>query len=350
MKPRIVKTALIALGIIVSFLLAELVLRIATPATFMQTAYKNQRLSWIVFDPILGWTNQAGYENADIRINSLGFLGEEVSKTKPPGTIRIVSLGDSGTFGIWESWPGLIEFDNYPDMLRDALELDGVKRVQVINAGVLGYSSSNALRQLMIRVLDLEPDIITARFGFNDHCLVKNPEFHVEEPSNGVVRWLLYNFHEWRIARLVARIGQKLNAGKYENQKHQVTPLEFKKNLELFIKEARARNIRLLFIDYPLSAQEVIPLRVNKFYTEYTGASNIEEMREMHNDYQAIQKSVAKVEDVPILESKDQFKELNQSVFGRNDLIHPNKRGAQLIGELLYQKIQTLGWLKENKN
>ncbi len=191
MKSHLVKGVLIVLGIIFSFLLAELLLRITTPSTFMQHDCTNALDSWIICDPILGWTNRAGYKNADIRINSLGFLGEEVSKTKPEGTIRIVTLGDSGTFGIWESWPRLIEFDNYPDSLRDELAHHGVKKVQVINAGVLGYTSSNGLRMLMTQVLDLEPDIITVRFTYNDYSYIRNPCLYLEESSNELVMCII---------------------------------------------------------------------------------------------------------------------------------------------------------------
>ena len=34
-------------------------------------------------------------------INALGFRGPEIALRKPPGTCRIVCLGDSTTFGIW---------------------------------------------------------------------------------------------------------------------------------------------------------------------------------------------------------------------------------------------------------
>ncbi len=350
MKPRLVKTAIISVFIIVSLLLFELVLRLTTPPTFLQSNHINENYPWLVYDPIFGSINKAGYENKHLRINSLGFLGEEVSADKPPGTIRIATLGGSITFGMWESWPGLAEFDNYPDTVKDLIEADGLERVEVINAGVIGYNSSNGLRLLKTKVLELEPDIITIKFGFNDFSRINDPEYHIEKPSNKVVGWILYNLDNWRIVRLGAQIGQRLKAGKYENKKHRVTQQEFKKNLELFIKEARGRDIRILFIDSPLSGQKILPLRVNKFYTEYTGASNIEEMREMHNEYQAILKSVAKSEEVPILETEDQFKELNQTVFSRNDLIHPNHKGAQLIGELLYEKLVELGWLTENQN
>jgi len=251
---------------------------------------------------------------------------------------------------MWESWPGLTEFDNYPDSLRDELAHHGVKKVQVINAGVLGYTSSNGLRLLKTKVLDIVPDIITVKFGFNDFSRVNDPEFHIEKPSSNVVSWILYNLDNWRIVRLGAQIGQRLSAGKYENKKHQVTQLEFKKNLELFIKEARERDIRILFIDSPLSGQEILPLRVNKFFMEYTGARNIEEIREMHNEYQEILKIVATEEGVPLLETRHLFSDYNDTLFSKNDIIHPNKKGVKVIGELLYLKLLELGWLRENEN
>ena len=350
MKSWLVKTATITVLIILSLLFFELTLRLITPPGFLQTSLNNGNYPWLVYDPILGLANKAGYEDKDVRINSLGFLGEEVSSPQPEGTIRIVTLGGSITFGMWESWPGINEIDGYPDTVRELLASNSLERVQIINAGVIGYNSSNGLRLFKTRVLDLEPDVITVKFGFNDFSRLNDPEIHIEDPSNGPAGWIFYNLDNWRIVRLGAHIGQKLNAGTHENKTHQVSPLEFENNLELFIKEARERGIRILFIDTPMSAPKTLTLKAEKFFTEYTGTGSMEELREIHEEYQAIIKKVTESENVPLLETKDQFNELNQTVFSRNDLIHPNDKGARLIGELLYEKLIELGWLNENRN
>lgn len=118
---------------------------------------------WVVKDPVLGWTNAAGYQSNSFRVNSYGFRGEEFSREKPEGVTRIVCIGDSGTFGIWFGERSSRHWDNYPGELRRILREEGDDSVEVINAGVVGATSSHSLRQLLTRVLVLQPDILTVR-------------------------------------------------------------------------------------------------------------------------------------------------------------------------------------------
>src|SRR6266404_4190437 len=72
-----------------------------------------------------------------VHINSNGTRGPEFTVEKPPGTIRILSLGDSRTFG----W-GLTDEETYSRRLRNLLQNyagDG-RTVEVINAGVNAWS------------------------------------------------------------------------------------------------------------------------------------------------------------------------------------------------------------------
>jgi hypothetical protein len=62
---------------------------------------------WVVSDPILVHRNAAGAEQPalGVHLNALGFPGPEPARPKPPGTVRIVCLGDSATFGFWQGGP-----------------------------------------------------------------------------------------------------------------------------------------------------------------------------------------------------------------------------------------------------
>lgn len=96
-------------------------------------------------DPALYWRlkpNQNCYTKIDhkpVRINSRGTRGAEFQVPKPPGTLRILSLGDSRTFG----W-GLTEAETYSQRLQQLLQQQpgGSNRVEVINAGVNAWSYS----------------------------------------------------------------------------------------------------------------------------------------------------------------------------------------------------------------
>ena len=72
-----------------------------------------------------------------VHINAHVTRGPDFADAKPPGTLRILSLGDSKTFG----W-GLTEKEAYSGRLEDLLQQwAGPKRkVEVINAGVNAWS------------------------------------------------------------------------------------------------------------------------------------------------------------------------------------------------------------------
>jgi lysophospholipase L1-like esterase len=107
------------------------------------------------------WVPRPGFEikgaNIHIKINSLGFRGEEFSKTKPPGTVRIVALGASTTFSSEASSNAAIWTARLQDKLRRA---NPNRNIEVINAAVGGYVSDDNLRNLRSRVLPLDPDLV----------------------------------------------------------------------------------------------------------------------------------------------------------------------------------------------
>jgi lysophospholipase L1-like esterase len=126
------------------------------PPPEMRNAYQS-------LDPVLGFVLTAGYDHGGIRVNQLGFRGAEVSQQKPSGVLRIVAMGDSTTFGLaGHDCP-------YPAQLEARLSSTyGRSRVEVVNAGVEGYSVVYALRQYPKQIRELDPDIVTVYIGWND--------------------------------------------------------------------------------------------------------------------------------------------------------------------------------------
>ena len=129
-----------------------------------------------VRDPMLEYDPQAdllvpkpGYEvkgaRIDIKINSLGFRGDDFERRKPPHTVRIAALGASTTFCAevsdnHKTWPHRLQ-----EKLADAYP--GVK-FEVINTAVGGYTTAENLRNLTYRVLPLEPDLAIYYEGNNE--------------------------------------------------------------------------------------------------------------------------------------------------------------------------------------
>lgn len=76
-------------------------------------------------------------DHKPVHITSHGTRGAEFNLQKPANTIRILSLGDSKTFG----W-GLTEAESYSGLLQTLLEerIGKSKNIEVINAGVNAWS------------------------------------------------------------------------------------------------------------------------------------------------------------------------------------------------------------------
>lgn len=97
--------------------------------------------------------------------NALGFRGKETTREKPPGVFRIVTLGGSSVYGQSESKDEAVWSARLEEILR--VERPGA-RIEVINAGVPGYSSFEMLVQLEMRVVDLSPDLVVVYEAVND--------------------------------------------------------------------------------------------------------------------------------------------------------------------------------------
>ena len=128
--------------------------------------------------------------------NSLGYRGPEVAVPKPAGTYRIVLLGGSTTYS------GGMEdtADTLPARLQALLQQRGHTQVEVVNAGVSGYSSFESVANLQYRVLDLQPDLMMVYHGINDiHTrLVWPPEaYRGDNSGRRVDRALSVPYPEW---------------------------------------------------------------------------------------------------------------------------------------------------------
>ena len=120
----------------------------------------------LALDPVSGLRiPRPGSVAGPIRVNSLGFRGEELEVEKPPGRRRIAFLGGSTTFcaeasSLAMTWPCLVLAG-----LREALpgaDLD------LVNGGAAAFSTEESLRNLAHRVGPLAPDVVVIYHATND--------------------------------------------------------------------------------------------------------------------------------------------------------------------------------------
>lgn len=154
LRRAIENVALLAASILLGFAVLEGVARVL-PAP--STAYTGRGLYQADFD--LGHSLRPNMRNGDVVTNSLGFRAREYPVPKPPRAFRILGLGDSFTFG--RQAPDEV----YLDLLEARLVAQGLGfPVEVINAGVPGYDTSQELGQLRKVGLGLGPDLVLLAF------------------------------------------------------------------------------------------------------------------------------------------------------------------------------------------
>ena len=106
---------------------------------------------------------QAFIHSFPVITNSHGLRNEESSPKPRPGTVRILCLGDSLTFG-----NGVVFTETYPKQLEIMLNASGRGRYEVINGGVSAYDTWQEVTYLREHGWGFAPDLVIIGFYSND--------------------------------------------------------------------------------------------------------------------------------------------------------------------------------------
>ncbi|MBU1628397.1 hypothetical protein KKB18_13595 [bacterium] len=187
---------------------------------------------------------------SEVTFNSLGFRSPEVLKDKKEGIVRIVSMGDSTTFG----WIVRME-EAYPAMLESLLSVTHPNRFEVINAGIPGYTSFQGKIQLDRVLLDLKPDIVTISFGRNDSYSFKGQIDREEyEFNTSIIGRAKEIFLKSRLYILLEHfifsLKEKIKPPEEPRKVVRVKLEDFKKNIEEMVNKLKKSNIKVIFINH----------------------------------------------------------------------------------------------------
>jgi lysophospholipase L1-like esterase len=170
-------------------------------------------------------------ERIRIRTNQLGLRDRPIAD-KAPGEYRILSLGESSTFGAYVS-----DGEMYSAKLEQQLNhIDDAHRYRVINAGVSAYSSFQSLLYLRLRGYKLEPDMVLFYHEYNDylpsslrsssnsafglahtdmqlHASARGRWFHQIMTQSALLQWLGGRWNRYRLAQYTQSVdGQAADA------------------------------------------------------------------------------------------------------------------------------------------
>ncbi|MBI1796937.1 MAG: SGNH/GDSL hydrolase family protein [Candidatus Eisenbacteria bacterium] len=171
--------ALIGIGLIVPLALIEIGLRLFAPQPLA--------VNVSAWDPHYGWRNRPGTHGffrtseyrMEVSIDSLGLRDREMSRAKPPGTWRILGLGDSFAFGHGVAADScfLKVAERFVDHRSRAA---GGPRVEVLNSGVGKWATAQEYLYLEHEGYSFQPDAVVLAF-----CDDNDGEGNMEE---GVLR------------------------------------------------------------------------------------------------------------------------------------------------------------------
>lgn len=331
----------------------------------LKERYGNSRL---VAHRHLGYVTSPNFQFQQNKHNSLGFRGDEIKIQKPDSIFRIICLGGSTTYS-----DGVNDYKkSFPYLLEKKLQNKFGKQIEVVNAGVPGYTTLETLINFQTRILDLNPDLIIVYHCVNDvHARFVYPfEFYKGDYSgfleinspfkkNSIfeqstilrivmIRLGLIDSHN-SMARILKIpktslskefIAQK-NNGKYpsevfaEKSAKEILktnqPIFFKRNLESLVVIAKKNNV-----DVMLSTFAYSPFFENQFISFEDYQLAIEEGNE-------VIKKIAEISNVRFFDFAYQMpKETNFFTDG----IHFSEEGNQLRAKLFEEFLRLENCIK----
>ena len=289
-------------------------------------------------DPKLYWKlkpNQDCYTKIDhrpVHINSHGTRGPDFETVKPPGTIRVLSLGDSRTFG----W-GLKQEETYSDQLRRLLQeqLGGAKKIEVINAGVNAWSYSQMLVYFRDIALHYQPDVVvlaeanlwTQFSERNSAKFVKKFMWRVRL-KNFLRRFAIYHYLvEVKLKDVYERQRTKFvpvdptRDALFKEQQQQDPNAAFRAAIEELCRLAQSNGVKPVLL--------YLPMADDLNATEAPAILKIKQ--EVHN-----------MMNMPLVDLTRDFRAEGKTLYLEADPVHLNARGNEIVGRRLFETVQDL--------
>jgi lysophospholipase L1-like esterase len=205
-------------------------------------------LPFVRADREVFWSPRPGFRGEfrgrPVSINSLGLRGPEVVQPKPAGRRRIACFGDSITFGF-----GVGDEETYSRALGRLL---APRDVEVLNAGVTGFTSHQVLGWLRRIAPETGLDVVTVLVGWNDQNRrpLTDRDYERRLRAARAVEGPLDRLRLYAAMRaLYARLGsgRETRAGSVER----VPPDHYRENLRAIVSLCRERGITPVFVALP---------------------------------------------------------------------------------------------------
>lgn len=284
----------------------------------------------VIPDGELLWKFNPGADFNGRPVNQLGFLDREVERLKAPGVQRVICMGDSCTGQGIPPYSGFLHqrLTNQPP---------NAQSWEAFNMGVHGYSSMQGLRLFQRMGPELEPDVVTLFFGWNDHWLGWQPDSHrmaiAVHPWTGPLVKALKGkrFFQWLVQRVRPQRSEA-----YGDTREELGPRvpheEYAWTLRTFVQEVRAAGAVPVLITAPRAN------RLSEVLLEKQ-AHTLEEATRWHDEYVEITRSVGRELNVVVVDLAAVMKGPPDGEMFTGDGIHFTRKGRQVIAQQVYDAV-----------
>lgn len=266
-----------------------------------------------------------------VRINSLGTRGPEFLAAKPPKTFRILSLGDSRTFG----W-GLSEEDTYSSLVAKQAQqiLGDSTKVEIINAGVNAWSYAQMYVYFRDIGLAYNPDLVIIADGnlWTQFSENSDPDF-VKKFMRRI--WLKNLLRKSALYHFVIEVQL---ANFYATHREKFIPIDPKKD-QLF-QEQQQKDPDAFFRDAIHSLCELaVSKKINPIMVYIPTLSQLEGRM---TDVLPSKKQAAAKYGVPLIDFSDDLKKHGKSWMLEGDEAHLNVEGNRALASRIVEAMRPI--------
>lgn len=317
-------------------------------------------------DPVLGYrmVRQTPKE-AFVDSNGVHF-----SRKKPDGVFRIICLGGSTTYGIGAD---SIKYSYPGDLQRffDAGFADCPRKIEVINAGEMGYHSWHSLLRVKLELGELSPDLYLVMDGLNDVAEIQRIK-NIDElrKEEDILRGLA-SFKPTASDRLRKILGATNSLCEhlafYQLLRHVISSVQAKatpedrdkdftlkmhafgyaRNMEALAKAARDQGAQTVIVNYPWIVAPKIDWKEQLKRLPFPASRGVVELYARGRTYVgAANHKLTASNDVGLADPQVLFDSLAdqgepiQRIYC-SDLIHFTNRGNYLLARSVYESLLT---------
>ena len=315
-------------------------------------------------DPFTFYSNSPSQHTPTFNINSAGLRAEEgVERDQLP---KIAFLGGSAAFGFGTK---------DPETISSIMEAS-VKSHHVLNAGVIGFFSGQELTHLVARVINYRPAVVVAYDGWNDlFGTVYIPErnenelgfnqifFQVEDQlaeKHETDRSARKSFSRFmgiasRKSRVLDRFDRALESSQPARRPADRRLLDlvvenYAENLRKMALFSRAAGAEFIVVLQPELGQKSYrtPDEEQLFKNGFGPTIRYDQFPDLYREFRTKAKALLTRDGVEWIDINDSpaFQNSRDTLF--TDVVHTNRRGNEIIAELILPRLQTLLRSKNN--